>query len=71
MPEGFPKKSRNFSVPKAVPLTARMETTEGNAGQQTMDIQTASHIQESPKVPLLPMAEDENAEEGNSTGRLV
>ena len=48
-----------------------METTEGTAGQQTMDIHTASHNQESSKVPLLPTAEDENAEEGNSTGRLV
>ena len=48
-----------------------METAEGTAGQQTMDIHTTSHNQESSKVPLLPTAEDENAEEGNSTGRLV
>ena len=41
-----------------------METTEGTAGQQTMDIHTASHNQDSSKVPLLPTAEDENAEEG-------
>ena len=47
-----------------------METTEGTAGQQTMDVHTASHIQESSKAPLPPMAEDENLEELNSTGRL-
>ena len=71
VPEGYPKKSLNFNVPKAVPLTARMENTLDTFGQQTMDIHSASQTQVNNKEPSVPSNDDDNGEEGSSTRRFV
>ena len=65
VPEDHPKKSRHFSVPKAVPLTARMETSTVSVDQ------TGSQPQQIEKQGLAPVTEDEGTEEGTSTGRFV
>ena len=70
MPEDHPKKSKNLSVAKAVPLTARMETTM-STGQQPSESQGGSQPQQTNKQALAPVTEDEGTGEGNSTGRYV